>query len=127
MDSINGIPALDDLDPAALVGQYSRDLRTELNDGRLPFAIASGTVTITLASQAGNSQSVTFPAGRFSTPPIVMATKQAGTLAKASVYAVGVTASGCSIGLYQGDGTSTSGSVQVGWIAIQMLPAAAEG
>jgi len=30
MDSINGIPALDDLDPAALVGQYSRDLRTGL-------------------------------------------------------------------------------------------------
>lgn len=44
MDTINGIPALADTEPASMIGAYTRALRTALNDG--PF-FDSGWQTVT--------------------------------------------------------------------------------
>lgn len=46
MDTIRGVPALADSDPAALIGQYSRDLRTWLygDTGWQDCTLASGIV-----------------------------------------------------------------------------------
>lgn len=66
--------------------------------------------TMTLASQANKSEAVTFPAGRFTAPPLVQVTKTNGALAMYIPYVVNVTASGCTVGLQSGNNTNASGA-----------------
>lgn len=77
----------------------------------------SGVVTVTISAPAGVSAPVVFPAGTFSSPPKVMLTKQGGSLAKYIPYAAAVTASGFTVGLYSGDGSTGAGTVAVAWEA----------
>lgn len=78
----------------------------------------SGTVNFTTTNTPGMSTTITFPAGRFATPPRVFVTRQGGQ-AKAIPYAVAATTSGATIGIYTGDGTNlTPGAlVPVNWFA----------
>lgn len=50
MDTVNGLPALADSDPASLIGQYSRDMRTALTrpaltDGACITTMNTGSLT----------------------------------------------------------------------------------
>lgn len=84
---------------------------------RLPIQ-ATGTITISTSAAAGNTGSITFPAGLFPTAPLVMTSKQSGGGAKYVTYASSVTAAGANIGIYAGDGVAASQTVVVGWQAI---------
>ena len=80
--------------------------------------IASGTVAITI-SGTGGTVSVTFPSGRFTAPPVVLVSRSTSALAKYIPYVVSVTATGCVLGLYAGDGTTGGGQTTLSWIAVQ--------
>lgn len=80
----------------------------------------SGTTTITTTSSPGGTVKVTFPAGSFANPPMVMATKQSGGGAKYVPYVVDVTATGFTAGVYAGDGTNGSQTISFGWIAFSV-------
>ena len=80
--------------------------------------IASGTVAITI-SGTGGTVSVTFPSGRFTAPPVVLVSRSTAGLAKYVPYVASVTATGCVLGLYAGDGTTGGGQASLSWIAVQ--------
>ena len=80
--------------------------------------LATGTIAISVVG-AGGTVGVTFPAGRFTAPPVVLVSRSTATLAKYIPYVVSVTSSGCVLGLYAGDGTTGSASSTLSWVAIQ--------
>ena len=80
--------------------------------------LATGTIAITVAGNSG-TVAVTFPAGRFTAPPVVLVSRSTAGLAKYVPYVESVTATGCVLGLYAGDGTAGSGSSKLSWIAVQ--------
>ena len=87
----------------------------------LPFSMAAGAVTLSF-SGAPASASVTFPAGRFTQPPVVTATLGVASLG-ISLSATSVTAAGCTIG----GSSSYTGSVPVRWVAVQMTSTSGTG
>lgn len=101
-----------------IVANPTAQARAMATLGALP-RIATGTASITpTAANTPTSLAVTFPAGRFTAPPIVVViphTSVPGT----QVTGVGIgdrSASGCTI---VGTRTNTT-AFQVGWIAIQV-------
>ncbi|NCT90261.1 hypothetical protein GXB85_04740 [Cellulomonas sp. APG4] len=80
---------------------------------------AVGVKTVSVSGSAGGTAAVTFPAGRFTSAPLVIPAKQTGALAQFIPYVTGVTTAGCTIGVYAGDGAPATGSVSVAWHAIQ--------
>lgn len=78
---------------------------------------ASGTVTVSVNASAGGTAAVTFPAGRFTAADAlnVQLTKANSRLAKYTVYATGISATGMTVGVYSGDGTTTTASVVIHW------------
>ena len=80
--------------------------------------LATGTIAITVTG-AGGTVDVTFPAGRFTAPPVVLVSRSTSGLAKYVPYVASVTSSGCVLGLYAGDGTTGSASSTLSWIAVQ--------
>jgi hypothetical protein len=84
--------------------------------GFLPSRVASGIVTITPVANAATTVSITFPAGRFTSPPHMQVTANtavAGTVQEVS--ASNVTATGCDISIYRSNVTATG----VWWLAVQ--------
>ena len=78
---------------------------------------ASGTVTVSVNASAGRTADVTFPAGRFTAADVlnVQLTKVGGGLAKYVPYATVISATGMTVGVYSGDGTTTTASVIIHW------------
>ena len=78
---------------------------------------ASGSVTVSVNASAGGTATVTFPAGRFTAADVldIGLTKVSGGLAKYIPYASGISATGMTVGLYSGDGTTVTGSVPINW------------
>ena len=78
---------------------------------------ASGTVTVSVNASAGGTATVAFPAGRFTAADVldIGLTKVSGGLAKYIPYASGISATGMTVGLYSGDGTTVTGSVPINW------------
>ena len=78
---------------------------------------ASGAVTVGVSGAAGGTVAVAFPAGRFTAADVlnVQLTKANGGLAKYTVYATGISATGMTVGVYSGDGTTTTASVVIHW------------
>ena len=78
---------------------------------------ASGRVTVSVNASAGGTAAVTFPAGRFTAADVlnVQLTKASGGLAKYTVYATAISATGMTVGVYSGDGTTTTASVVIHW------------
>ena len=78
---------------------------------------ASGTVTVSVNASAGRTAAVTFPAGRFTAADVlnVQLTKVGGGLAKYVPYATVISATGMTVGVYSGDGTTTTASVVIHW------------
>lgn len=90
--------------------------------GSLPHAMAAGTVSLTF-SGAPASASVTFPPGRFSVAPNVMATLLGTTGLGITTSVTDVTATGCTV---RGS-SSYTGTVSVAWQAVQMTSSSATG
>ena len=80
--------------------------------------IATGSIAISV-NGAGGTVNVNFPAGRFTAPPVVLVSRSTSGLAKYVPYVASVTATGCVLGLYAGDGTTGVGSSTLSWIAVQ--------
>ena len=78
---------------------------------------ASGTVTVSVNASAGGTAAVTFPAGRFTAADAldIGVTKVSSGLAKYIPYASRISATGMTVGLYSGDGTTVTGSVPINW------------
>ena len=78
---------------------------------------ASGTVTVRVNASAGGTATVAFPAGRFTAADVldIGLTKVSSGLAKYIPYASGISATGMTVGLYSGDGTTVTGSVPINW------------
>ena len=78
---------------------------------------ASGAVTVSVKASAGGTATVMFPPGRFTAADTlnVQLTKANGGLAKYTVYAAGISATGMTVGVYSGDGTTTTASVLIHW------------
>lgn len=87
--------------------------------GRLPFSIATGSVVVPVNNAPGGTATITFPAGRFTSTPIVMTSKQSSGAAKYIPYVNGTSTTGTTVGAYAGDGTSATHNVVIGWVAIQ--------
>jgi hypothetical protein len=95
-----------------------------------PFAMAAGSTTISLAAVAFNSVAISFPAGRFSQPPIVTVTKSGVPAGEQKLIPVSttITTSGCSLRVDSGDGTAvTVTGLGLHWVAVQMISTNAAG
>ena len=80
---------------------------------------ASGRVTVSVNASAGGTAAVTFPAGRFTAADMldIGLTKVSSSLAKCIPYAAGISATGMTVGIYSGDGSTGTGSVPINWTA----------
>ena len=80
---------------------------------------ASGTVTVSVNASAGGTAVVAFPAGRFTAADVldIGLTKVSSGLAKYIPYAAGISATGMTVGIYSGDGSTATGSVPINWTA----------
>ena len=78
---------------------------------------ASGAVTVGVSGAAGGTVAVTFPPGRFAAADTlnVQLTKAGSGLAKYIPYATAISATGMTVGVYSGDGTTTTASVVIHW------------
>ena len=136
-----GWPYLDDNNYVHMIDNYSKDLADKLDNGDADVAAAinaaaraeaaaatavaaaarmsAGSVPISITSAAGGTVSVTFPSGRFTDAPIVQVSRATSALAKYIPYVASVTAFGCVLGLYSGDGTTTTGATNLAWFAYQ--------
>ena len=82
--------------------------------------MSAGSAAISITSAAGGTVSVTFPAGRFTAAPIVQVSRASSGLAKYIPYVASVTATGCVLGLYSGDGSTGGGTTNLAWFAYQL-------
>lgn len=100
-------------------------IRSNLS-GAIPWAQSAGTVTFTnQAAGTTGSIAVTFPAGRFTQPPIVQATVRTSDPKARGVAVSDPTTTGFTLYFYNGaTGTITN---SVGWTAIQMASGNASG
>lgn len=80
---------------------------------------ASGTVTVSVNASAGGTATVTFPTGLFTAADTldITITKTSSRLAKYIPYAAGISATGMTVGIYSGDGSTGTGSVPINWTA----------
>ena len=80
---------------------------------------ASGTVTVSVNASPGGSAAVSFPTGLFTEADIldITITKTSSGLAKYVPYATVISATGMTVGLYSGDGSTGTASVSVNWAA----------
>ena len=80
---------------------------------------ASGRVTVSVNASAGGTATVAFPAGRFTAADVldIGLTKVSSGLAKFIPYAAGISATGMTVGIYSGDGSTGTGSVPINWTA----------
>lgn len=90
----------------------------------LARSVATGTANLSIAGGSNTTGfvSVSFPSGRFSSPPVVVATSGAttGNLASVSVYVSSITSTGFSLRVTADNTPSTSQSAPVRWIAVEM-------
>jgi hypothetical protein len=98
-----------------------------------PYAMAAGTQTIVFGTGSTGSSTVTFPASRFTQPPIVTATagSDSGTtsdIRKAQISAISITAAQFTMKVSTIDATAfASQTLTFKWIAVQMTPTSGAG
>jgi len=95
----------------------------------LPYAVQAGTVSVTLSSSSTGNTTVNFTAGRFTQAPLVFTTVNGIPSGSSKVVARAASASTASFVcyLYTGDTTTTSSTVGVNWLAVQITAGAASG
>jgi hypothetical protein len=103
----------------------ARDLATGLGGVR-PFASANGNLAFTsLASNGSQNTTVTFPSGRFTQAPTVVANPTADAFAQVVGYAA--FPSTTSFILVRLNFAGATQNVSASWIAIQMTPSSGVG
>lgn len=70
----------------------------------------------------GGTRELRFPSGMFDTVPLIQVTKQSGAIAKTIPYVTGITSSGCTVGVYTGDGSRVTGAVPLAIRVMQTSP-----
>lgn len=97
-------------------------------DATVPYAMAAGSTAIAVTNAPSGTTTVTFPAGRFTQPPLVVATVVGSSSPN---FFAGVnpapTAAGMTVRCTHVELSNTTATVTVHWIAIQMLPGASPG
>jgi hypothetical protein len=95
-----------------------------------PFAMAAGTITPTVAGGTSQSAPVTFPTGRFTVVPVVIAMLSMNSAVYCVLGTGGITTTGCNIIFGSNNGTAAlpgSGTFSIQWVAYQMTAAAQAG
>lgn len=90
---------------------------SNFQDAQKLTKIASGTVVVNLVAAATANKAVTFPAGRFSATPVIVATMASGS----SAYIAGIggpTVNGFTAIGFHRDGTATTVNLTIHWIAV---------
>lgn len=82
------------------------------------LATAAGLTSVPFANVTNNRVAVTFPAGRFTTQPAVTTTPHNSIVMFGVVFSV--TSTGCQVGAAHRDGSLTTGTIEVFWIARAM-------
>lgn len=85
---------------------------------------ATGSATVNVSASAGGTVGVTFPSGRFTAADTlnIQLTKISGGLAKYIPYATAITATGMTVGIYSGDGSTGTGAVTIHWSVTLAAP-----
>lgn len=112
------------------IGDLARKL-DDLNQVGIPFAMAAGVATVAVGGSVEfASVAVTFPSGRFTHPPVVVA-HCGGSARYIKVVVGGLTSAGMSVvGVEKSDlqgSNMPADSYFVYWQAVQMLPGASPG
>ena len=94
-----------------IVDTQSTDAGTRMSPHRQQFREWNVLTTVTVTNDGSGTRALTFPSGWFSAVPLVHVTKQQGLASRSTPYATDITATGCTIGLY--DPTSTAHSTPV--------------
>ncbi len=104
--------------------QYNNALNPTTAD-HIPYAVAAGSVDVTFAASNVATANITFPAGRFTVPPIVTCNPTGGfaTVARATA----ITANGCTLIDWTPAGNNITETHAVHWEARQMTPTTAAG
>lgn len=91
----------------------------------IPYAVAGGTATAVFAAVSSVVVPITFPAGRFTVPPIVTSSPT-GSFATVS-RATDITAAGCNLQVWVTNFSNITQTQTVIWQALQMTPTTAAG
>lgn len=118
-------PATSDNDSSIATTKFVKDVIDALSS--LPFAEAAGTVPVTFSATTQATASVSFPAGRFSQVPIVQQSIQGA--GASTVTAIRMTGSATTSGYTCVVNTSASftGTISIGWRAVQRTASSATG
>jgi hypothetical protein len=111
----NLIPYMVDSDPLADVASIMQDLAERVEK----LTPITGRATCTLVGAASGAANITFPAGKFATPPRVFTTIESGSTAYASYVSV-TSATAATVRVRHVDGTAASTSIDVQWVAIDV-------
>lgn len=106
-------------------GQLSTFLGADNVTRPVPFAMAAGTVTLSVSNEVYKAATCTFPVGRFTAAPIVMSICYNNVAFYG--YATASTTASVSVGLCYRDNVGATATIGANWTAIQMLPAATPG
>ena len=114
-------------DPArTVILPQAGDASNQRGPDAAPFRSWHARSTITIGTSGAGVTNITFPAGKFTAPPIVHVSKQESGGARSVPYATDITTTGCRIGLFDPTRTSTSSrSVAVAIFAVQARMAGA--
>lgn len=123
----DGWPYIAGTQNASLIDDYALELATKL-DAVVPFAMAAGSVVMTITSATNGSASVTFPVGRFTVAPIVTCISAGGTGSSAFYVATTtITTSGMTVQAFNRDNAAATATITIHWHAVQMNTGAASG
>lgn len=111
--------------------EHFQELALDIDNllGALPFRMAAGSQSLS-ASSASNPSTITLPAGRFTQPPIVVATPGSGGSSGnyfLRVYSISTTQFTCDLIFKDVGGTPGAATSLVQWIAVQMSSGSGAG
>lgn len=105
------------------------DVNNELNpytNAAIPYRVATGAGSITGNGGAWAETTVTFPTGRFTVKPNVIASVRDGSFV-CNIDMDRTTASQTVLQIHRNDGANFTSTSQVAYVAIQMTSTVAEG
>lgn len=101
--------------------------RLSASAGNGPYAVGAGIASATIGNVSSSVFAVTFPAGRFTTPPIVTLGKAMSTNQRLVFAATNVTAAGFNMHVQDVNLNAINQSVSCFWQAVQMTPTSGAG
>lgn len=110
------LPAVGSLNWAPALNAAINTLSAILDAQHLT-AIASGSSTVAFNNVNTASTTITFPAGRFTNPPVVMVTQSASSV-NWLVFTGSITANNFICYMFRRDGTNQTVTVNFQWLAV---------